>query len=80
MTDTIAGQVQALFSGAPAVIPAIRSGQLRETFGPGWRMYYLRQGTSLILMLGGGDKGSQERDIELAKALAKELQNEQGPD
>lgn len=54
--------------------------EMRETFGPGWRMYYVMQGTTIVLMLGGGDKATQERDIERAKALAQELHNEQSQD
>lgn len=51
--------------------------EMREFFGPGWRMYYLLQGTAIIVMLGGGDKSTQERDIERAKLMAKELHNAQ---
>lgn len=51
--------------------------EMREFFGPGWRMYYLKQGSAIIVMLGGGDKSTQERDIEQAQAMAMELQNEQ---
>jgi len=40
---------------------------MREYFGPGWRMYYAKRGDTLIIMLGGGDKGSQEADIAKAK-------------
>jgi putative addiction module killer protein len=47
--------------------------ELREFFGPGWRMYYLLRGELVIMMLGGGDKSSQASDIEAAKAIAKEL-------
>jgi len=36
-------------------------------FGPGWRMYYVKQGKTLIVMLGGGNKDSQESDIAEAK-------------
>ena len=46
---------------------------MREFFGPGWRMYYIQRGDVLIVMLGGGDKSSQERDIAAAKAMAKEI-------
>jgi len=49
--------------------------EMREFFGPGWRMYYVMRGTAIILMLGGGDKSSQKRDIERAKAMAEELQD-----
>ncbi|MFT3812486.1 MAG: type II toxin-antitoxin system RelE/ParE family toxin [Acidovorax sp.] len=54
--------------------------EMREFFGPGWRMYYVVRGTVLIVMLGGGDKSSQKRDIERAKALAQELQDAQDQD
>lgn len=54
--------------------------EMREFFGPGWRMYYVKQGAAIILMLGGGDKATQDRDIERAKAMALELQNEQDQD
>lgn len=47
--------------------------EMREFFGPGWRMYYLHRGELVIMMLGGGDKSSQASDIEAAKAIAKEL-------
>lgn len=47
--------------------------EMREFFGPGWRMYYIQRGDVLIVMLGGGDKSSQERDIATAKAMAKEI-------
>ena len=54
--------------------------EMREFFGPGWRMYYVKQGTAIILMLGGGDKSTQDRDIERAKLMALELQIEQDKD
>ena len=47
--------------------------EMREFFGPGWRMYYVQHGAVLIVMLGGGDKASQTRDIGAAKKLAATL-------
>ncbi|MDD3801266.1 MAG: type II toxin-antitoxin system RelE/ParE family toxin [Desulfuromonas sp.] len=47
--------------------------EMREFFGPGWRMYYIQCGDQLIIMLGGGDKSSQADDIESAKHLAAQL-------
>lgn len=44
--------------------------EMREHFGPGWRMYYVQRGAVLIVMLGGGDKRTQSKDIATAKALA----------
>lgn len=44
--------------------------EMREFFGPGWRMYFARRGNTLILMLGGGSKATQDRDIATAITLA----------
>ena len=49
--------------------------EMREYFGPGWRMYYVQRGTTVILMLGGGDKDSQVRDIAAAKRIAADLED-----
>ncbi len=48
--------------------------EMREFFGPGWRMYYVERSGALLFMLGGGDKVSQTKDIQRAKKLAEELQ------
>jgi putative addiction module killer protein len=47
--------------------------EMREFFGPGWRMYYVQHGDVLIVMLGGGSKATQKRDIARAVALAQEV-------
>ena len=49
--------------------------EMREFFGPGWRMYYARRGDVLIVMLGGGTKGTPARDIEKAIALAETIED-----
>ncbi len=49
--------------------------EMREFFGPGWRMYYTLRGEVLIVMLGGGDKSTQRKDIERAIALARTLED-----
>ena len=46
--------------------------EMREFFGSGWRMYYIQQGEVIIVMLGGGNKSTQQRDIKKAIALSKE--------
>ncbi|MCK9511737.1 MAG: type II toxin-antitoxin system RelE/ParE family toxin [Pigmentiphaga sp.] len=51
--------------------------EMREFFGPGWRMYYIEQGDVLIVMLDGGTKAMQSRDIKRAKELARTLRNDQ---
>ncbi len=49
--------------------------EMREFFGPGWRMYYVPCGAVLILMLGSGDKSTQQADIARAIALASTLED-----
>lgn len=49
--------------------------EMREHFGPGWRMYYIQRGPTVVLMLGSGDKDEQARDIAAAKRLAAELED-----
>ena len=49
--------------------------EMREFFGPGWRMYYTRRGDILIVMLGGGDKSTQSADIARAIKLAAMLED-----
>ncbi|MBI2382757.1 MAG: type II toxin-antitoxin system RelE/ParE family toxin [Gammaproteobacteria bacterium] len=49
--------------------------EMREFFGPGWRMYYVLRGKTLIVMLGGGDKSTQAADIAKAVKLAALLED-----
>lgn len=49
--------------------------EMREHFGPGWRMYYVQRGDVIIIMLGGGDKSTQAADIAEAKQLADSLED-----
>jgi putative addiction module killer protein len=46
--------------------------ELRIHHGPGYRVYFSKQGRTVIILLCGGDEGSQERDIRTAKRLAKD--------
>lgn len=48
--------------------------EMREHFGPGWRMYFVKQGKVIIVMLGGGDKSSQVADIKAVKKILKTLE------
>lgn len=44
--------------------------ELRIDYGPGYRVYFMRRGPMIVVLLCGGDKGSQDRDIALAKNIA----------
>lgn len=44
--------------------------EMREHFGPGWRLYYVKRGALLIVMLGGGGKSTQASDIAKTMKLA----------
>jgi putative addiction module killer protein len=48
--------------------------EMREFFGPGWRMYYVERDGRLIVLLGGGDKSTQQSDILRAIVLSKNLE------
>ena len=47
--------------------------ELRVDYGPGYRIYFCRRGEDMILLLCGGDKSTQDRDIRVAKAMVKEF-------
>jgi putative addiction module killer protein len=47
--------------------------ELRLDYGPGYRVYFVQRGDHLVILLAGGDKGSQKRDIETALKLARDL-------
>lgn len=49
--------------------------ELRIDHGPGYRVYFMRRGDILVILLCGGDKGSQARDIARAKAMAEQLED-----
>jgi putative addiction module killer protein len=67
-------RIRRLAAGNPGDTKSVGDGiqELRFKFGPGYRVYYIWVGTILVLLLTGGDKDSQERDIARAKRLAKE--------
>jgi putative addiction module killer protein len=46
--------------------------EMRIHYGPGYRLYFVQRGAAIVILLCGGDKGSQARDIRTAKQMAKE--------
>jgi len=69
-------RVDRLVHGNPGQHRNLKGGvsELKIDFGPGYRVYYTLRGDELIVLLAGGDKSSQQRDVEVAITLAKGLQ------
>lgn len=68
-------RIRRLSLGNPGDARAVGEGvlELRIDYGPGYRVYYIHRGRSVVILLAGGDKRTQDRDIRAAKELAKEL-------
>jgi putative addiction module killer protein len=66
-------RVERLISGNPGHSRHLTDGvsELKIDFGPGYRVYYSQRGKQLLLLLVGGDKSSQQKDIQLAIKLAR---------
>jgi putative addiction module killer protein len=69
-------RVERLASGNPGDVKAISGGvsELRVHFGPGYRVYFSQRGDDIVILLAGGDKRTQTRDIQTALQLAKNLE------
>lgn len=67
-------RIDRLAAGNPGDAKSVAGGiwELRIDYGPGYRVYYLQQGQQVIILLSGGDKSTQQRDIEQAHQIAKE--------
>jgi len=67
-------RIRRLGLGNPGDVQPIGSGlsEMRIDYGPGYRVYYMQSGSVLIVLLCGGDKRSQQTDIDKAKRLAAE--------
>jgi putative addiction module killer protein len=74
----IQARIERLASGNPGDVKPVGEGvsELRISRGPGYRVYFVQRGQTFILLLCGGDKSSQSADIQRAKALAAELEEE----
>ncbi len=71
----VARRVRRLALGNPGDVKPVGEGvsELRIHYGPGYRVYYTQRGGVLIILLCGGDKSGQARDVALARKLAKEV-------
>jgi len=71
----IVARLQRLINGLAGDVEPVGEGisELRIHYGKGYRVYYKRSGESIIIILCGGDKSSQSKDIKKAKLLVREL-------
>jgi putative addiction module killer protein len=71
----INARIRRLSLGNFGDVRSIREGvsELRIDFGPGYRVYFVQCGQTLVVLLAGGDKRTQDRDIEKALKMAREL-------
>lgn len=69
-------RVRRLSLGNPGDVKPVGEGvnELRINHGPGYRVYFVQRGSLLIVLLAGGDKSTQEKDIKKAKTLARNLE------
>jgi putative addiction module killer protein len=68
-------RIRRLSMGNPGDVKPVGKGisELRINYGPGYRVYFKQRGETLIILLAGGDKSTQDRDIKIALDLAKNL-------
>ncbi|MBC2713770.1 MAG: type II toxin-antitoxin system RelE/ParE family toxin [Desulfobacteraceae bacterium] len=68
-------RIERLAAGNPGDVKAVGEGvsELRIDYGPGYRVYYKKQGRQVIILLAGGDKRTQSKDIKMALRLAQNL-------
>ena len=68
-------RIERLAAGNPGDVKSVGEGvsELRVDYGPGYRVYYKKQGQSVVILLAGGDKRTQSRNIKTALRLARNL-------
>ena len=71
----IVGRVRRLEQGKPGDAKSVGKGvmEMRISYGPGYRVYYVHRGAVVVILLCGGDKRTQAQDIARAQQLAEEL-------
>ena len=71
----VLARVERLAAGNPGDVRPVGEGvsELRIDYGPGYRVYFTKQGRTVVILLAGGDKRTQDRDIATALRLARNL-------
>lgn len=69
-------RIERLAAGNPGDVQPVGDGvsEMRIHYGPGYRVYFAMRGQELVILLAGGDKSSQPKDIKTALRLANELE------
>ena len=73
----VQARIERLAMGNPGDVKPVGEGvsELRINYGPGYRVYFKKKGRKLIILLAGGDKRTQNRDISRAIRLARDLED-----
>ena len=73
----ILARIRRLSLGNPGDVKPVGGGvsELRIDYGPGYRMYFIRRGSTVVILLSGGDKRTQDRDIKTALLMAREIES-----
>ena len=68
-------RIERLGAGNPGDVKPVGGGvsEMRIDYGPGYRVYYKQQGEKVVILLAGGDKRTQSKDIKTALSLAQNL-------
>jgi putative addiction module killer protein len=71
----VQARIERLASGNPGDVESVGEGvsELRIKYGPGYRVYFKQRGRELVILLAGGDKSTQAKDIKTALRLARNL-------
>jgi putative addiction module killer protein len=71
----INARIRRLAIGNPGDVKPVGGGvsEMRIDYGPGYRVYFVRRGEALVMLVVGGDKRTQDHDIAMAIKLAREL-------
>ena len=71
----IQARIERLAAGKPGEVRVVAAGvsEMRVDMGPGYRVYFTRRGRELVILLAGGDKSTQARDIHFACRMVRHL-------
>ena len=71
----VQARIERLYAGNPGDVEPVGEGvsELRIHYGPGYRVYFTKRGREVIILLAGGDKSTQAKDIKIALRLARNL-------